>query len=117
LRTYTLLAIAAVATGLLVGIVIASSGGDGDKSESQSVPELRPPGGSVGDGEDTTTTDTTTTDTTTTETQTGTTPTQTPPSGGTEAPPADTEGNDTPPPAGSPAERFEDFCAQNPGAC
>ena len=29
----------------------------------------------------------------------------------------DTPQNDTPPPEDSPAERFEDFCAQNPGAC
>ena len=32
-------------------------------------------------------------------------------------PPADTPENDTPPPADSPAERFEDFCNENPGAC
>jgi hypothetical protein len=99
-----------------VGIVIASSGGDDGKSEPQAVPELRPPGGSVGKRENTTTTDTTTTEDTQTQTQPST-PAQTPPSGGTQAPPADTEGNDTPPPSGSPAERFEDFCAQNPGAC
>jgi hypothetical protein len=41
--------------------------------------------------------------------------------GGTPAPeaepPADTPENDTPPPADSPAERFEDFCDDNPGAC
>jgi len=33
------------------------------------------------------------------------------------APPADTPENDTPPPADSPAERFEQFCEDNPGAC
>ena len=41
--------------------------------------------------------------------------------GGTVAPapdpPADSPENDTPPPADSPAERFEDFCNENPGAC
>jgi outer membrane biosynthesis protein TonB len=48
---------------------------------------------------------------------------ETPPStdGGTPAPapepPADTPENDTPPPPDSPAERFEDFCNENPGAC
>lgn len=115
MRTYTLLAIAAIATGLLVGVVIASSGGD-DKPAPQAVPDLRPPGGSVGTKDKTSTTDTTTTDTTQTETQPST-QTQTQPSGGTQAPPADTQGNDTPPPANSPAQRFEDFCAQNPGAC
>lgn len=29
----------------------------------------------------------------------------------------DTPQNDTPPPAGSEAEQFENFCAENPGAC
>jgi type IV secretory pathway VirB10-like protein len=41
--------------------------------------------------------------------------------GGTPAPEAepapDTPENDTPPPADSPAERFEEFCDDNPGAC
>jgi hypothetical protein len=39
--------------------------------------------------------------------------------GGTTAPPAEADGpaNDTAPPPGSNAEQFEDFCAQNPGAC
>jgi hypothetical protein len=45
-----------------------------------------------------------------------------PPSGGgTPAPeaepPADSPENDTPPPPDSPAERFEQFCDDNPGAC
>jgi hypothetical protein len=42
-------------------------------------------------------------------------------SGGTPAPePEDAPDgpeNDTPPPEGSPAERFEEFCDANPGAC
>jgi hypothetical protein len=53
-----------------------------------------------------------------------TTPSTTPstPSGGTPAPatggtPADSQQNDQPPPAGSPAEKFEQFCKENPGAC
>ena len=29
----------------------------------------------------------------------------------------DTANSDSPPPAGSDAQQFEDFCAQNPGAC
>jgi hypothetical protein len=38
--------------------------------------------------------------------------------GGTEAPATpDTEATDTAPPAGSDAEAFEDYCAENPGAC
>ena len=42
-----------------------------------------------------------------------------PGSGGAEAPPpaADSPENDIPPPEDSPAERFEQFCADNPGAC
>jgi hypothetical protein len=40
-------------------------------------------------------------------------------SGGTTAPEAEADSptNDTPPPADSEAEQFENFCAQNPGAC
>jgi hypothetical protein len=39
-------------------------------------------------------------------------------SGGATAPAEeDSATNDTAPPAGSEAEQFEDFCAQNPGAC
>ena len=37
--------------------------------------------------------------------------------GGEEAPPADDATDDTPPPAGSPQQQFEDYCAENPGAC
>ena len=32
-------------------------------------------------------------------------------------PPADTPDNDTPPPEDTPAERFEEYCNENPGAC
>jgi hypothetical protein len=41
-------------------------------------------------------------------------------SGGAPAPrttPEDSPRHDVPPPKGSPAERFERFCDQNPGAC
>jgi hypothetical protein len=31
--------------------------------------------------------------------------------------PADTPENDAPPPKDSPAERFEQYCEENPGAC
>jgi hypothetical protein len=31
--------------------------------------------------------------------------------------PADTPENDAPPPEDSPAERFEEYCNENPGAC
>jgi hypothetical protein len=50
---------------------------------------------------------------------TGTTTTPDTSGGGTAAPETQADGptNDTPPPEGSNAEQFEDFCAQNPGAC
>jgi hypothetical protein len=74
---------------------------------------------------------TTKTDTTDTETSTSTSATTTPtttqanpstPAGGA-APPAtggatpDSPQNDQQPAAGSPAQRFEQFCKDNPGAC
>jgi hypothetical protein len=31
--------------------------------------------------------------------------------------PADTPENDSPPPEDTPAERFEEYCNENPGAC
>jgi hypothetical protein len=34
-----------------------------------------------------------------------------------EEPPADTPENDAPPPDDTPAERFEEYCNENPGAC
>jgi hypothetical protein len=59
------------------------------------------------------------------DTGTDATPTPTPAGTGTDqgggaaAPDAtaDSPTNDTPPPDGSNAQQFEDFCAQNPGAC
>ncbi len=66
--------------------------------------------------EEATTDDTGTTEETAPPADTGTTPDT---SGGTAAPEAEADGptNDTAPPEGSEAEQFEDFCAQNPGAC
>ena len=74
---------------------------------------------------DTNSDDTTTDPDTSDDTGTGTTETPAPSDGeadqggGTAAPDATADGptNDTPPPDGSNAEQFEDFCAQNPGAC
>jgi hypothetical protein len=62
----------------------------------------------------TATADTGTATTTTPSTQSGTDTT----AGGTTAPSTD-DGTttDQPPPAGSPAQQFEDYCASNPGAC
>ena len=52
---------------------------------------------------------------TSTDTSSGTTGSG---SGGASAPGSeDTANSDSPPPAGSDAQQFEDFCAQNPGAC
>jgi hypothetical protein len=67
---------------------------------------------------DSSTGDTGTTGTGTTGTDTGGTSTGDT-GGGTAAPDTGTDSpqNDTAPPAGSDAQQFEDFCAQNPGAC
>jgi hypothetical protein len=117
LRRFGLIAIAAVATGLIVGLVIANSGDSG--TATPSVPELKPPPGRISDSGSTGATGSTGTTGSsggsTTPTQTQTTPS--PSSGGTQAPPNDTQQNDTAPPKGSPASRFEQFCKDNPGAC
>jgi hypothetical protein len=110
--------LAAVATGLIVGVVLAGS--DDSPKRDVTAPELTVPSDSGGTG---TSTNEGTTD------RKGTTDDSSPgqsapdqqapsaPSGGTPAPPEDTPQTDTPPPAGSPASRFERFCEQNPGAC
>jgi hypothetical protein len=125
---------AIIATGLLA---LAAAGCGSDDSLTPEVPG--PPADVVlpeatvaptSDGEnadsadqDSSSTDEGTTgDTTTPEDSraTGDTGTTTPDtSGGTTAPEAEADSptNDTPPPADSEAEQFEDFCAQNPGAC
>lgn len=114
MRRFAVIAIAAVATGLIVGIVIADSGGSG--SGTASVPELKPPPGTISSSTDTTGEQTSSTpDTTPTQTQTQTTTTT--PSGGTAAPQNDTPTHDVAPPSGSPAQKFEQFCKDNPGAC
>jgi hypothetical protein len=113
---FAIVAIAAVATGLLLGVVLASSGDSG--SATPSVPALKPPPGSI--KADSGTTDQKTTSTGTTGATSVQTPTQTAPSapsGGTQAPQNDTPQNDVAPPKGSPADRFEQFCKDNPGAC
>jgi hypothetical protein len=120
LRRGAVIALAAIVTGVLVGVVIASSGGGDSGTTTHSVPDLAPPPGSIkGETDSGTTGDKGTTgdstETTPTQTQTQTTPTQT--NGGAGSPPSDTEQHDVPPPKGSPAQRFEEFCKQNPGAC
>jgi hypothetical protein len=118
MRRFGLIAVAAVVTGLVVGVVVANSGDSG--SATPSVPELKPPAGSIQDDSGTTDQTTTSTDTTTSTTPAQTTPAQTTPapsSGGAQTPPNDTQQNDQPPSKGSPADRFEQFCKDNPGAC
>lgn len=118
MRRFGLIALAAIVTGLIVGIVIANAGGDSGKA-TPSIPELKPPPGTItGSGTSGATGSTGATGTTganTTPTQTQTTPSQS--SGGTQTPQADTPQHNTTPPKGSPASRFEQFCKDNPGAC
>ena len=137
---------ALLAAGLLALAMIGCGGGEeiapqvpGEPADVRIPEAAEPPGGTDPDAaaEETTGEDTGTTDDSTTEegTTDGTTPapeTEEPAApvdpagaavpdegGGTAAPEAAPDGpaNDTPPPAGSDAEQFEDFCAQNPGAC
>jgi hypothetical protein len=115
MRRFGLIAIAAVVTGLLIGVVIANSGDSG--TATPSVPELKPPPGTISSDSGTTDEKTTTTDTTTTTTPSQTQSTPSAPSGGAQSPPQDTPQNDVAPPQGSPADRFEQFCKDNPGAC
>jgi hypothetical protein len=116
MRRFGIIAIAAIVTGLVVGVVIADSGGSG--SATPSIPELKPPPGSITSDSGTTDQKTTSTDTTTTTpAQTPTQTTTSQPSGGAQSPQNDTQQNDQPPPQGSPADRFEQFCKDNPGAC
>jgi hypothetical protein len=120
-----------VLTGLLVGVVIAGSGGDGgSKSTDTAPPDLTVPGGSAG-----TLTDTKTDRTRTEKGSTGDSsapstdqsggaaaPPSQPDTGGAGAAPAEPQGggtpnNDQPSSGGSPAPRFGEFCQQNPSAC
>jgi hypothetical protein len=114
LRRFLLIAIVAVVTGLIAGLAIAGSGDSG--SATPSVPELKPPPGSIKSDSGTTDQKTTSTETSApSQTQTQTAPTQ--PSGGVQSPQNDTQQHDVAPPKGSPADRFEQFCKDNPGAC
>jgi hypothetical protein len=97
--------------------VAAGCGGD-DESAPETPPTL--PDLSSPQGERT---ETTPTVTETTPEPTPPTTETVPPSDGGGAPAPETEPapdspeNDTAPPADSPAERFEEFCNENPGAC
>jgi hypothetical protein len=121
MRRLVVLGIAAVVCGVIVGVVVADSGDDGGGDSTRSVPDLAPLPGSEDLGSRTER-ERTETDRTTTDESGGTTAPAQPPAdtggetGGTQ-PPQDSPQNDTPPPSGSPAERFERFCEENPGAC
>ena len=99
----------------LFALGIAGCGGDDDDDEATTIPTipLSVP------GEETSTIDESTD---TTDTVPDSTATPAPAPAPTPAPtPApvtpDSPDNDTPPPAGSEAEQFENFCSENPGAC
>ena len=124
MRRYGWLALVAMS-----GSLLGACGGDSEPSRDTvpTAPLTVPQDGS--DPTSSSTTTDTSTDTTTTDTAPGT-PTApldqpSPDNGGVPAPdnnggskaPQDTPTNDTPPKPGSPADRFEQFCAQNPGAC
>ena len=103
----------------LFALGLAGCGGDDDEDEATTIPTipLSVP------GEETTADDldegTDTVDTTP-DAAPAPTPAPAPAPTPTPTPPAqtpDSPENDTPPPAGSEAEQFEDFCAENPGAC
>ena len=99
----------ALACGVLV-LAPGCSGDDEKANETDTAPAITVP-----------TDDTTTpppTETTPPQTQTTPSPRTTPDSGGSPAPATpDSPENDTKPEPGSPAERFEEFCNENPGAC
>jgi hypothetical protein len=113
----------------LIAPALAACGGGGDDTSSTELqkPPLVPTG-STDSTESTESTDTTGTGATDTAPSTGPLDQPNPGNGGVPAPdqnqppadqpaPQDSPSNDTPPEPGSPADRFEQFCAQNPGAC
>jgi hypothetical protein len=122
------IAVGAVLTGLIVGVVLASTGGEDSKKTDVGAPELTVPGGSAtSDRESEANKGATGTSGESGSTDSGSGGESTggaqapsnPSSGGAQAPaaPKDTPQNDVPPPQGSPAQKFEKFCQQNPGAC
>ena len=96
---------------------VAGCGGDDDDDAATTIPTipLSVP------GDETSTIDESSTDTTvdtTPEVAPTPAPTPTPTPAPTPTPVTpDSPDNDTPPPAGSEAEQFENFCSENPGAC
>ena len=119
-----------MAAVLTMLVPVAAGCGGGSKNADKALPPtptLTVPGEKatpVVPNKSNTTTDTSTT-TTSTAVATAPTPTTSNPSTpqGGAAPPAtggaspDSPSNNTSPPSGSPAQRFEQFCKDNPGAC
>jgi hypothetical protein len=101
----------------LFALGVAGCGGDDDDESATTIPTvpLSVPGDETSTlGDDSDTTVDTVPDTATPA------PTPTPAPAPTPTPTPvtpDSPDNDTPPPAGSEAEQFEDFCTENPGAC
>jgi hypothetical protein len=105
---------------LAVGATFPAGCGGNDPEEPPAKPALKVPGGEPGSPGDRTTTDETTTEESTTtpaEPEPAPEPDPAPVPEPTPAPEADSPANDTPPEPGTAADRFEDFCDQNPGAC
>jgi hypothetical protein len=96
---------------LLLVAAIAGCGGDDEPAETtRELPEL-----SLPRPETAPTTEQTAPSSTTVDPATETLPLEGPPPSDTA--PADTPESDTAPPQDSPAERFEEYCNENPGAC
>jgi hypothetical protein len=99
---------------LLLVAAVAGCGGDDEPADTtRGLPELSPPSSSGTSG--TPTVERTEPPSTTVDPATETLPPEGPPPSDTA--PADTPESDTAPPANSPAERFEEYCNENPGAC
>ncbi|MBN1529859.1 MAG: hypothetical protein JW895_12420 [Thermoleophilaceae bacterium] len=94
---------------LLVALLVgaAGCGGDNEPEEAPTLPDLTVPRTEPRTVEETVPETETQTVPPATEVAPTTTPAETVP---------DSPENDTPPPADSPAERFEDFCNENPGS-
>jgi hypothetical protein len=96
---------------LLLVAAIAGCGGDDEPAETtRELPEL-----SLPSTEATPTTEQTVPPSTTVDPATETLPPEGPAPSDTA--PTDTPESDTAPPEDSPAERFEEYCNENPGAC
>ena len=103
-----------MAVALLVAALLAGCGGDDEPAANT---DARPPLSVPGESTEVTATEEATTEATTEAVpppppaQPAPAPPPPPP------PPADSPENDQPPPEDSPAERFEQYCDENPDAC